>query len=91
MNTVEYIVKDPYISCVMSENGKHWNITTNESPEMVRMCTFNKHEKISDNYPTCSACGYEADWHECEPYGYSGYEYKKNYCPNCGARVINNE
>lgn len=55
-----------------------------------RTCTFSKHEKICDNYPTCSACGYEADWHECEPYGYSGFEYEKNYCPNCGSMVINN-
>lgn len=55
-----------------------------------RTCTFSKHEKISYPYPTCSACGYVADWHECEPYGYSGYKYEKNYCPNCGSRVINN-
>lgn len=55
-----------------------------------RTCTFSKHEKAGDPYPTCSACGYETDWHECEWYFDDTFEYKKNFCPNCGSKVIRN-
>ena len=53
-----------------------------------RTCTFSKCEKSGDPYPTCSACGYETDLHECEWYMDDAFEYEKKFCPNCGARVM---
>ena len=50
-------------------------------------CTFSKHEKAGDPYPTCSACGYEAAREECEDYVGVVY-YEKRHCPNCGAKVV---
>ena len=53
-----------------------------------RTCTFSVYKTGDDHYPTCSACGYETDWHECEWYFDDTFEYKKNFCPNCGAKVV---
>lgn len=36
------------------------------------------------DYYECSNCGADYAWEECE-------YYKLNYCPNCGAKVMNNE
>lgn len=60
----------------------------NQSFVPERTCTFSKREKIGDPYPTCSACGYETDWHECEWYMDDTFVYEKPFCPNCGAKVV---
>lgn len=38
--------------------------------------------------PKCSACGYEPSIYECSWLGDGGYEFEGNYCPNCGAKVV---
>lgn len=38
--------------------------------------------------PKCSACGYEPSIYECSWLGDGGYEYEGNYCPECGAKVV---
>lgn len=53
-----------------------------------RTCTFSKRKDDKDPYPTCSACGYVTDWHECVWYFDNSFEYENNYCPNCGAKVV---
>ena len=85
---MDYIVKDPYISCVMSENGKHWQITTYERPEMVRTCS-----NISDNSDRfiCSECGLTMML--ADHIGYIMLDRKHavkelSYCPKCGRKVI---
>lgn len=54
-----------------------------------RTCTFSIHENHADPYPTCRACGYETKLEECEVW-VGEITYEKNYCPNCGSKVIRN-
>ena len=76
---MNFIVKDPSINCVMSENGKHWLLTTYEKPEPERTCkidgTYDDEFGIYDHL----SCGHVAmrQWPE-----------KTNYCPKCGAKVV---
>ena len=50
-------------------------------------CTFSVYKTGDEHYPTCSVCGYEAAREECEDYVGVVY-YEKRFCPNCGAKVI---
>ena len=52
-----------------------------------RTCTFSVYQTGDDHYPTCSVCGYEAAREECEDYVGVVY-YEKRFCPNCGAKVV---
>lgn len=52
-----------------------------------RTCEFVS-SKGSDYPPVCSACGYELGIYDCAWYEDGTYGYERNYCPNCGARVI---
>lgn len=80
------IVKDPSINCVMSENGKHWLLTTYEKPEHERTCK-NVYDEMKmgacDNGFECSECGEKVEDRE-------GYHVKGtwNYCPGCRAKVV---
>ena len=56
-------------------------------PEQERTCTFSVYQTGDDHYPTCSVCGYEAAREECEDYVGVVY-YEKRFCPNCGAKVV---
>ena len=83
---MDYIVKDAYISCVMSENGKHWNITTHERPEIMRTC---RNATIHRYYGfECSECKWSA--YELNDYDNDVRFDDFNYCPNCGAKVVSN-
>lgn len=52
-----------------------------------RTCKFVS-SKGSDYPPVCSACGYELGIYDCEWFEDGTYGYDGNYCPNCGARVV---
>ena len=52
-----------------------------------RTCKFVS-SKGSDYPPVCSACGYELGIYDCEWFEDGTYGYGGNYCPNCGARVV---
>lgn len=56
-------------------------------PEPERTCTFSEYQTGDEHFPTCSSCGYEAAREECEDYVGVVY-YEKRYCPNCGAKVV---
>lgn len=43
-------------------------------------------DALANNIYRCSECGVDAP---VEPTG--GIEYKSNYCPNCGARMVNED
>lgn len=38
--------------------------------------------------PKCSVCGYDPGIYECAWFEDGTYGYERNYCPNCGARVV---
>lgn len=52
-----------------------------------RTCKFIS-SKGSDYPPVCNACGYELSIYDCEWFEDGTYGYDKNYCPNCGAKVM---
>lgn len=52
-----------------------------------RTCTFSVYQPGDGYFPTCSSCGYEAVREECEDYVGVVY-YEKRFCPNCGAKVV---
>ena len=52
-----------------------------------RTCKFVS-SKGSDYPPVCSACGYELGIYDCAWYEDGTYGYERNYCPNCGAKVV---
>lgn len=52
-----------------------------------RTCKFVS-SKGPDYPPVCSACGYELGIYDCEWFEDGTYGYERNYCPNCGAKVI---
>ena len=52
-----------------------------------RTCNFVS-SKGSDYPPVCSACGYELGIYDCAWYEDGTYGYERNYCPNCGAKVV---
>lgn len=41
----------------------------------------------TDNPPTCSNCGWQADAHDCDWLDGGAYEYDGRFCKNCGALV----
>ena len=61
-----------------------------------RTCTFSRGHNGNDTekqeLPRCSACGDEVDGYMCAFYADLGgdvvLEYPYRYCPNCGARVL---
>ena len=53
-----------------------------------RTCKFVS-SKGSDYPPVCSECGYELGIYDCAWYEGGTYGYERNYCPNCGAKVVN--
>lgn len=52
-----------------------------------RTCKFVR-SRGSDYPPVCSACGYELGIYDCAWYEDGTYGYERNYCPNCGAKVV---
>lgn len=52
-----------------------------------RTCMFVS-SRGPDYPPSCSACGYELDLYECLWFEGGTYGYAGNYCPNCGAKVV---
>ena len=41
----------------------------------------------TDNTPTCSNCGWQADAYDCDWLDGGAYEYDGRFCKHCGARV----
>lgn len=83
---MDYVIRDPFISCVMSENGKHWNITTHNRPELMRVC-YDKSSKNDNRAFCCSLCGKALRIEEED----LGVFYELRFCPHCGAEVIKND
>lgn len=77
---MEFIVKDPSINCVMSEDGKHWLLTTYDKPEPARTC---KNVAVQEVMFECSECGAIT----LDAIG----NYTQDYCPACGAKVVADE
>lgn len=53
-----------------------------------RTCEFVDDSDSEPSPPKCSACGYDPGIYECAWYEDGTYGYERNYCPNCGARVV---
>lgn len=83
---MDYVIRDPFISCVMSENGKHWNITTHERPELMRMCR-NESLKKGKGVFCCSSCSIHLDIADMDEDDLDVF-YEPKFCPNCGAKVM---
>ena len=82
---MDYIIRDPFISCVMSENGKHWNITTHNRPELMRVC-YDESPKNDNRAFRCSLCGKALRMEED-----LDALYELRFCPHCGAEVVKND
>ena len=52
-----------------------------------RTCKFVSSRGV-DYPPVCSECGYELGIYDCEWLDGGAYHYDGNYCPHCGAKVV---
>ena len=62
-------------------------------PELERTCTFSIAQGCI-NRPACNRCGYEADASDCDHWlegNVSFWEYVRNFCDGCGAKVVKND
>lgn len=53
-----------------------------------RTCEFADDSDGEPSPPKCSVCGYDPGIYECAWYDDGTYGYERNYCPNCGARIL---
>lgn len=53
-------------------------------------CEFVDNGDGEPSPPKCSVCGYDPGIYECAWYEGGTYRYERNYCPNCGCKVLRN-
>ena len=53
-----------------------------------RTCKFVDDSDDEPSPPKCSVCGYDPGIYECVWYLDGTYGYERNYCPNCGCKVV---
>lgn len=53
-----------------------------------RTCEFVDDSDSESSPPKCSVCGYDPGIYECAWYEDGTYGYERNYCPNCGAKLV---
>lgn len=56
-----------------------------ENEQNKSLCTIDVDKR---GIMTCSNCGEEISWFDCDIYSDDKQEYSHNYCYNCGAKVI---
>ena len=51
-------------------------------------CEFVDDSDGEPSPPKCNSCGYDPGIYECAWLDDGTYEYERNYCPNCGRKVV---
>lgn len=85
---VYYQIQEQAIVAWARELDEHITKRICEVWNPERTCKFVDDSDDEPSPPKCSVCGYDPGIYECAWYEDGTYGYERNYCPNCGAKVI---